>query len=413
MTSTATPAPTRLPRPQRPRTNIDVIGRRKWWYLLSGALIVLSLAGIGMRGLNLGVEFRGGAEFVVPGAACTLDTVTAAATEAGAPEPTVTTLGSDRIRVQTATLSDSQGAAVTEKVAAACSVDASAVKVQLVGPSWGSEITGKALTALAVFLVAVSVFLTIYFQWRYAVAALLALVHDLVITVGIYALSGFEVTPATVVGLLTILGFSLYDTVVVFDKVKENTAGLLNQKKLTFSDAANKAVNETFVRSINTSVVALLPVAAILFVGAGILGAGTLKDLALALLVGTAAGAYSSLFIAAPLLCDISERSAPMRELRERVTAARAQQNLGASTPSSVGAGPQMAEVTNKKRDAGTATSTPSSVNDAAGATAEPTVVPAVGSAKAYAATKGKPTPRVSATSKKSRARRHRKGGRI
>ena len=166
----------------------------------------------------------------------------------------------------------------------------------------------KALTGLAVFLLAVTLFLTIYFEWRMAVAAIIALIHDVVITIGIYALVGFEVTPATVIGILTILGFSLYDTVVVFDKVKENTRGILGQSRMTYSDAANLAVNQTIVRSLNTSIVALLPVAAILFVGAGLLGAGTLKDLALALFIGTAAGTYSSIFVATPFLCQMKER---------------------------------------------------------------------------------------------------------
>jgi preprotein translocase subunit SecF len=173
--------------------------------------------------------------------------------------------------------------------------------------------------ALVVFLGLLAVFLAIYFDWRMAVAALVALVHDIVITIGVYSVLQFEVTPATVIGILTILGFSLYDTVVVFDKVKENTRGILGQSRQTYSDAANLAVNQTLVRSINTSVVALLPVASILFVGAGLLGAGTLKDLALALFVGTAAGAYSSIFIATPFLCQLMERNPQMQALARRV----------------------------------------------------------------------------------------------
>jgi len=192
-----------------------------------------------------------------------------------------------------------------------------------VGPSWGGEITKKALLALVVFIIAVTLFMSIYFEWRMAMAALVALLHDLVITIGIYALVGFEVTPATVIGVLTILGYSLYDTVVVFDKIKENTKGIAAQSRETFSDAANRALNQTLVRSINTSIVALLPVAAILFVGVFILGAGTLQDLALALFVGTVAGTYSSIFIATPFLCQIKEMQPSMQALAKRVTARR------------------------------------------------------------------------------------------
>ena len=172
-----------------------------------------------------------------------------------------------------------------------------------------------------------------YFEWKMALAALIALVHDLIITVGLYALVGFEVTPATVIGVLTILGYSLYDTVVVFDKVRENTAGLAGGSRMTYSQAANLAVNQTLVRSINTTVVALLPVAAILVVGVVLLGAGTLKDLALALFIGIAAGAYSSIFIATPLLADFKEREPAMKALTKRVAARRA--GTAAETPSS------------------------------------------------------------------------------
>ena len=195
--------------------------------------------------------------------------------------------------------------------------------MQLVGPSWGSEITKRALQGLIVFLILVAIFLSAYFEWRLAIAALVALIHDLVITIGIYALTGFEVTPATVIGVLTILGFSLYDTVVVFDKVRENTRGITSGNKATYSEAANLALNQTLVRSINTSVVALLPVTAILVIGVGFLGAGTLKDLALALFIGTAAGTYSSIFIATPVACQLQERRPEMKALATRVAARR------------------------------------------------------------------------------------------
>jgi preprotein translocase subunit SecF len=269
--------------------------------------------------LNLGIEFTGGAEFQVPSASCTIEQARAAVEEVGVQPVTVTQLGNDSIRITTASVDQGQSLEIRQSLADACGVTTEEVSAQVVGPTWGGEITQKALTALLVFLGLLGIFLAIYFDWRMAVAALVALVHDIIITVGVYSILQFEVTPATVIGILTILGFSLYDTVVVFDKVKENTRGILGQSRQTYSDAANLAVNQTLVRSINTSVVALLPVASILFVGAGLLGAGTLKDLALALFVGTAAGTYSSIFIATPFLCQLMERNPQMQALARRV----------------------------------------------------------------------------------------------
>jgi preprotein translocase subunit SecF len=212
---------------------------------------------------------------------------------------------------------------VTDAVAAAAGVDASEVSEEAVSAEWGDDITDQALIALAVFLVAVIAFLALRFQPKMAVGAIAALVHDIILTAGVYALIGFEVTPSTVVGFLTILGFSLYDTVVVFDKVDENTKDLERSARMTWSEAANLAVNQTLMRSINTSVIALLPVAGLLFVGAGLLGVGTLKDLALVLFVGLAAGAYSSIFLATPIVADLKEREPEVIALRKRVMARR------------------------------------------------------------------------------------------
>ena len=309
----------------------DIVGSRKRWYTVSGIILLLALVGLFGRGLNFGIEFQGGAEFQVPSANCSVESVRTAAQNAGASAPIVTSLGDSRIRVQTEELTPEQSKAVVDSLATTCQTTAGEIKIQLVGSTWGAEITKKALTGLAVFLLAVTLFLTIYFEWRMAVAAIIALIHDVVITIGIYALVGFEVTPATVIGILTILGFSLYDTVVVFDKVKENTRGILGQSRMTYSDAANLAVNQTIVRSLNTSIVALLPVAAILFVGAGLLGAGTLKDLALALFIGTAAGTYSSIFVATPFLCQMKEREPAMKALAAREAARKAGQERKAS----------------------------------------------------------------------------------
>ena len=228
--------------------------------------------------------------------------------------------------------------------------------MNFVGASWGAQISQKALQALIAFLIVIVIYLSIAFEWRMAVAALIALVHDIVITVGIYALAGFQVAPATVIGLLTILGYSLYDTVVVFDKVRENTAGLLGSARSTYSQAANLALNQTLVRSINTSIIALLPVAAILFIGGGLLGAGELNDLALVLFVGMLSGTYSSIFIATPVLADLKERDPQYKALAKRVaqrtSGSRAAKRAGAkaSRPAVAGAAPR------RPRSAGSAT---------------------------------------------------------
>jgi preprotein translocase subunit SecF len=302
----------------------DFVGRRRRWYAVSGAIVILALVGLFGRGLNLGIEFRGGSEFRVPGTTATVEDARTSAQAAGIADPIVTEVGQGTLRIQTPALTPKESAAVTEKLAADLGVAVADIGVQLVGPSWGAEITQRALQGLVAFLVLVVIFLSFYFEWRLAIAALVALLHDLVITIGIYALTGFEVTPATVIGVLTILGFSLYDTVVVFDKVKENTRNITSGNRATYSEAANLALNQTLVRSINTSVVALLPVAAILVIGVGLLGAGTLKDLALALFVGTAAGTYSSIFIATPVACQLQERRPEMKALAARVAARRA-----------------------------------------------------------------------------------------
>ena len=297
----------------------DIVGKRRRWYAISAVLVLISLLSLATRGLNLGIEFTGGAEYQVSSTSCTIDQARTAVEETGVQPSSVTALGNEIIRVTTEEVDNAQSLAIRTSLAETCGVGAEEVSVQFVGPTWGEEITQKAITALLVFLGLLSVFLALYFDWRMAIAALVALVHDILLTIGVYSLLQFEVTPATLIGILTILGYSLYDTVVVFDKVKENTRGVLGQSRQTYSQAANLAVNQTLVRSINTSIVALLPVGAILFVGAGLLGAGTLKDLALALFVGIAAGTYSSVFIATPLLAQLMERSPQMQALAKRV----------------------------------------------------------------------------------------------
>jgi preprotein translocase subunit SecF len=303
----------------------DFISRRKVWYTLSAILLLISLGSLIFRGLTLGIEFRGGAEFRVKAPTVTESTVLSTVQDVigGGNEIVVQTVGPDTVRAQTETLPSEDIAKVQDALATKFKVSSKSVSTQFIGPSWGKDISKKALRALIFFLVGVVIFLSLYFEWKMALAAMIALIHDLVITAGLYSLVGFEVTPATVIGFLTILGYSLYDTVVVFDKVRENTAGLAGGSRMTYSGAANLAVNQTLVRSINTSIIALLPIAAILFAGVVLLGAGPLKDLALALFVGVAVGAYSSIFIATPLLAGFKEREPAMAALAKRVAARR------------------------------------------------------------------------------------------
>jgi preprotein translocase subunit SecF len=321
-----------------------IVAKRRRWYAISAVLVLIAVGSLVFRGLNLGIEFTGGAEFQVPSASCTIEEARSAVESAGVAPSTVTQLGNEYIRVTTEAVEQGESLRIRQALAESCQVTTEDVTATVVGPTWGGEITQKALTALAVFLVLVSVFLAVYFDWRMAIAALVALVHDIVLTIGVYSLLQFEVTPATVIGVLTILGYSLYDTVVVFDKVKENTRGILGQSRQTYSQAANLAVNQTLVRSVNTSIVALLPVGAILFVGAGVLGAGTLKDLALALFVGIAAGTYSSVFIATPLLAQLMERDPQMQALARRVNARGSAASGRPSGRSGAAAGPAAAD---------------------------------------------------------------------
>jgi len=305
--------------------SIDFVGRRKTWYIISGVILVIAVGAVLLRGLNLGIEFRGGGDFSVPNATCSVEQARSVAEAKTGAQAIVTVAGNGTVRVQTEALTTAESNELAGTLAKTCGVATDTIKVQVVGPTWGSEISKKALQGLVVFILLVALFISIYFEWRMAVAGLLALAHDLVITVGLYALFGLEVTPATVIGFLTILGYSLYDTIVVFDKVKENTRNITAQSVVTYDEAANLAVNQTLVRSINTSIVALLPVLAIIVVGAGVLGAGTLLDLAVALAIGMAVGAYSSIFVATPFFVQLKDREPQIISLSTRVRARRAQ----------------------------------------------------------------------------------------
>ena len=301
------------------KRSIDFIGRQRQWYALSAVLITLALVGIFVRGLNFGIEFRGGSEYRMSGVTNTAnyeDRAKSAIAAAGIDgNVTATVIGGTSVRVQTVAAGELNDAA---KAALAKSFDVpvTSVSASLIGPSWGESVSQKAIQALFAFLFLVSLVMAAYFRtWKMALSGLVALIHDLIVTVGIYALFGFEITPSSVIGFLTILGYSLYDTVVVFDKVRENTAEAFGSRRMSYSAAANLAVNQTLVRSINTTVVALLPILAILVVGFTKLGPGTLLDLSLALFVGIAVGAYSSIFIATPLLVDLRRGEPAVAEL--------------------------------------------------------------------------------------------------
>lgn len=316
----------------RGETSIEIIGRRRRWYAVSAVFVLLSLGALSIQGLHLGIEFKGGSSFTVTKAGASIEDARSAVATAGIPgEAIVQTVGSDKIRVQTGALNTVQNNAVQDALAAKFSVPVESIDTQIVGPSWGKEITRKALYGLFGFLICVMLYLAMAFEPKMAVAAIAAVIHDVFITVGIYALVGFDVTPATVIGFLTILGYSLYDTVVVFDKIRENTRTITASSKSTYSQATNLAVNQTLIRSMNTSLIALLPVGSILFVGAGLLGAGTLKDLSLALFIGLAVGTYSSIFIAPPVLAQLREKEPAMQALAKRVNGRGAP--VGVATP--------------------------------------------------------------------------------
>jgi preprotein translocase subunit SecF len=294
------------------RRSFDFVGRRKLWYTVAIVMVALAvLAPITRGGFNFGIEFRGGSEFRIEGVANSSQQLARDAVRAIEPnsEPLITIVGLDSVRIQTEQLDDVTSEEIRISLANAYGVESSAVTSSFIGANWGADVTQKALNGLLVFLLLVSILMALYFRtFKMSLAALAALVHDIVLTAGIYGLTGFEVTPAAVIGLLTILGYSLYDTVVVFDKVRENTLDVEFSETTTFASQVNLAVNQTLVRSVNTSVVAVLPVASILFIGAAILGAGTLRDIALALFIGVIVGTYSSIFIASPVYVHLRER---------------------------------------------------------------------------------------------------------
>jgi len=343
------------------KRGLDVMRTRRTWYVVATVLVGLSVVLLLTKGLNGGIEFRGGSEFRVSDVATTSQEPAEQAVTSVVPDgepPRISSVGESAVRVQTERLSQEQTDQVATALAQGYGVQPASVTSSFVGPSWGADVTANAVRGLLIFVVLAAVVLALYFRtWKMSAAALVALVHDVVITAGVYSLSGFEVTPATVIGFLTILGYSLYDTVVVFDKVRENTQHVLSSSSRTFAEAANLAVNQTLVRSINTSVVALLPVASILFIGAFLLGAGTLRDISLALFVGIIAGTYSSVFLAPPLYVQMREREPDIARQRERVLSRRS----GTSVPvgaGGAGAGAATATATSGEATEGTSTAT-------------------------------------------------------
>ncbi|MDQ1512320.1 MAG: preprotein translocase subunit SecF [Microbacteriaceae bacterium] len=308
--------------------SIDFIGRRRRWYAVAAIAILLSVLIPVLRGgFHFGIEFTGGSEYTVSNPASTDQNRAKAAVQSVAPTlaPEIAIVGGNSVRVQTAQLSSDDSEKVRTALARAYDVPVADVASSFVGATWGADISATALRGLVVFLVLVTLVMALYFRtWKMSAAALIALTHDLVLTAGIYGIVGFEVTPAAVIGFLTILGYSLYDTVVVFDKVRENTNRLTSDSPRTFGETVNLAVNQTLVRSINTSIVALLPIAGILFIGALLLGAGTLRDISLALFIGIIVGTYSTIFLAAPLYTDFRSTEPAIRMRTGKTLAARA-----------------------------------------------------------------------------------------
>ncbi|WP_460603581.1 protein translocase subunit SecF [Jatrophihabitans fulvus] len=313
----------------RGETRIPFVQTRKRWYIASAIVMLICILSLVFRGFNFGVAFAGGTTVQIKTNDTSISTndVNQAFIDAGVEPDGATTEAGDSSNRQLITnvpdLTPAKQQQVEASVSKAIGVNQDQFTSQSISSSWGRETTVKALQGLAIFLVAVTIYIALWFQWRMAVGALAALLFDLLITAGIYSVIGFEVTPSTVVGLLTILGFSLYDTVVVYDKITENAKDILAGSRTTYTEAANLAVNQTLMRSINTSLIGLLPVAGLLFVGAGVLGVGTIKDLALILFVGLASGAYSSLFLAAPIVVDLTEREPQYKALTKRVAAKR------------------------------------------------------------------------------------------
>lgn len=328
------------------KRSFNFVGGRKKWYLIAGVLIVLTIAIPLLRGVNFSIEFRGGSQFQIAGVenATTQPASDAVASVVPGAVSHVTIVGGDGVRVQTEQLEQSESLAVAGALAEAYDVPESEVTSSFIGPSWGADVTRQAILGLIAFVLFAAIIMALYFRtWKMSLAAILALMGDLVITVGLYATLGFEISPAATIGVLTILSYSLYDTVVVFDKIRENTAEDGMESRRTFAESVNLAVNQTLVRSINTSVVAALPVAAILFIGAGVLGADTLRDISLALLIGILVGTWSTVFLAAPLYSQLRESEPAIKRHDQKVLKERERAGISGSGTSETAALPTTA----------------------------------------------------------------------
>ncbi|MEV7626644.1 protein translocase subunit SecF [Actinoplanes sp. NPDC089786] len=330
----------------RGEANINIVGRRNTWFIAAAVLVLIAIGSFVFRGFELGIEFSGGTQIIMPADVGTKEeaqtAVERAISTAGVAEEAQVTAaqqlgnGPDATySVRTSALTQEESTAVKSALVADLGVPAGEVSDNRVSAAWGGQVTRQALIGLAVFLVLVMAYLVIRFEWRMAAAAVSSLLLDLILTAGVYSLVGFEVTPSTVIGFLTILGFSLYDVVVVFDKVQENTRGITAGSTRTYSEATNLAVNQTLMRSINTGLVALLPVGGLLFIGAGLLGAGTLKDLGLVLFVGMGLGVLSSIMFAAPLLTALKDQEPRIKSHTARVLARRGSARSGDVAPRS------------------------------------------------------------------------------
>ncbi|WP_261164039.1 protein translocase subunit SecF [Microbacterium sp. Marseille-Q6965] len=308
------------------KTSFPFVGRRNLWFVIAVALVLLSALVPFVRGISPSIEFTGGSQFTISGPETTDQLIASDVVEEVVPESAakVTTIGGQDIRVQTSQLDDDQTRQLTDALAEAYGVSAEEVTSSFIGPTWGADVTRQSLWGLGIFLALTFLILAIYFRtWKMSVAAIVGVIDVLIVTIGIYALAGFEISPAAVIGFLTILAYSLYDTTVVFDKIRENTRDDGEISDRTFGESVNLAVNQTLVRSINTSIVAALPVAAILFIGALWLGADTLSDISLSIFVGIIVATYSTLFVAAPLYSLMREREPAIRQRDARVRDAR------------------------------------------------------------------------------------------
>jgi len=317
----------------------NAIDFQKWWkrcLVLSAVLVFVSAGSLLTRGLNLGIDFEGGTSWEVSAPGVSVSEARDALGGVGQAQAKIQIVGTDVVRVQVDTNDAETQEQVRQALGEVARVDPAEVSVSTVGPTWGDEITRSAIRALAIFLLVMLLYLSIRLEWQMAVATIVAMVHDIIISVGVYSIFRFEVTPGTVIAFLTLLGYSIYDTIVVFDKVKENESKVGVANRMTYSDMVSLSMNQVLIRSLNTTIVAILPVLSILIVGAQFLGAVTLQEFGIALFVGMVVGAYSSIYVAAPAAAWLRERDAKYRSIRQRVEAMRT-----AESPSIVSGAPE------------------------------------------------------------------------